>query len=193
MELDVKGNFVGIPCMHPCCDERLDNEDIRKAVSKDLYDRFDMLMLRNMLNQDPDFRWCAHRGCGSGQIVDGLGKGPEDCRNMFMQCLVCRRRTCAFHRCQWHDERSCADYDDDAQESDEVALLQYFEQVDTKQCPKCRHAIEKHGGCDHMTCRKEVGGCGAEFCWLCMADYQGPQGIRKVGNTAHAPSCQYHF
>lgn len=44
--------------------------------------------------------------------------------------------------------------------------------ANTKQCPKCRRPIEKNGGCMHMTCRKESGGCGYEFCWLCRGDWK---------------------
>lgn len=40
-----------------------------------------------------------------------------------------------------------------------------------------------------MTCRRNVGGCGAEFCWLCLADY-GP--IVRDGNHRHQETCQYY-
>jgi len=44
--------------------------------------------------------------------------------------------------------------------------------ANTKKCPACRSAIEKNGGCMHMTCRKEAGGCGFEFCWLCRGTWK---------------------
>lgn len=41
--------------------------------------------------------------------------------------------------------------------------------ANTKDCPKCRVAVEKNGGCMHMTCRQ----CGYEWCWLCTKIWKG--------------------
>lgn len=38
-------------------------------------------------------------------------------------------------------------------------------------CPECRAPIEKNGGCMHMSCKKNSGGCGFEFCWLCRGPW----------------------
>jgi len=42
--------------------------------------------------------------------------------------------------------------------------------ANTKKCPKCHKPIEKSQGCNHMICSK-AGGCGHEFCWLCLGDW----------------------
>merc|ERR1712227_630860 len=76
---------------------------------------------------------------------------------------------------------------------EEVALHQFLQSDQVRRCIRCGHGIEKNGGCDHITCRKEVGGCGAEFCWRCGADYNGPKGIRAIGNSAHEPTCAFYF
>jgi len=44
--------------------------------------------------------------------------------------------------------------------------------VYTKSCPSCRKPIEKNQGCNHMTCNKSFGGCGYEFCWICMGEWK---------------------
>eukprot|EP00026_Physarum_polycephalum_P005402 Phypoly_transcript_05436.p2 GENE.Phypoly_transcript_05436~~Phypoly_transcript_05436.p2 ORF type:complete len:251 (+),score=43.97 Phypoly_transcript_05436:964-1716(+) len=43
--------------------------------------------------------------------------------------------------------------------------------ANTKKCPECRAPIEKNGGGMHMSCKKNSGGCGYEFCWLCRGPW----------------------
>ena len=51
----------------------------------------------------------------------------------------------------------------------------------TRPCPQCKSAIQKNNGCNHMTCRRESGGCGYEFCWVCMADWRKTHGEHTGG------------
>lgn len=159
LEVNGKGNSTRVLCPHSGCPAELEYDDIRREAASSVFERYDQLLLRQVLQNEKAFRWCAHPGCGNGQII----------------------------------ERTCQQYESDGRASEEVALLQYFEREGVKRCPKCGHAIEKDGGCDHMTCRQEVGGCGAEFCIRCLADYNGPSGIRSVGNSAHRTSCPWYF
>ncbi|GMM30982.1 E3 ubiquitin-protein ligase [Martiniozyma asiatica (nom. inval.)] len=39
--------------------------------------------------------------------------------------------------------------------------------TNTKDCPNCRNAIEKNGGCNHMSCTQ----CQYHFCWICMGKW----------------------
>jgi len=47
--------------------------------------------------------------------------------------------------------------------------------INTKQCPMCNKSIEKNQGCNHITCAKNSGGCGHDFCWICLAPWNGHQ------------------
>ena len=40
-----------------------------------------------------------------------------------------------------------------------------------------------------MTCQTGAGGCGYEFCWICLADYDQ---IRKKDNSFHDRKCKFH-
>ncbi|CAE6376392.1 unnamed protein product [Rhizoctonia solani] len=48
--------------------------------------------------------------------------------------------------------------------------------------------IEKVDGCDHITCSLP-GGCGHEFCWICLADYKL---ILQEGNHRHNQDCSHY-
>ena len=58
--------------------------------------------------------------------------------------------------------------------------------ANTKQCPKCHKYIEKNQGCNHMTCRKEAGGCSYEFCWICLSEW-GPHGSSYYNCNKYDP------
>ena len=56
-----------------------------------------MQAMRRCLQQMPDFMWCAHPECGSGQETPGAGAGkavPGGLRGMWMRCSSCRHQTC---------------------------------------------------------------------------------------------------
>lgn len=192
LEVNGKGNSTRILCPHKGCNSELEHSDVQREATPAVFERFDQLLLRKMLQGEPGFRWCANPSCASGQIVEDFNPSNSGW-NTFLRCHHCQHRTCVYHRCSWHTERTCKQYEADGRNSDEVGLLQYFEREGVKRCPNCGHAIEKNGGCDHMTCNRQAGGCGSEFCIRCLADYNGPNGIRTRGNSAHKPSCPWYF
>lgn len=69
----------------------------------------------------------------------------------------------------------------------QAGLCQYMQEKNIQCCPSCRQGIEKRRGCDHMKCP-----CGAEFCYLCGANYLGADGIFAVGNHAHKATCKHY-
>ena len=133
-------------------------------------------------NLVPMCRWCAHPDCGSGQLVDQVNE------NDIMFCAQCNRKTCCTHRTVYHDGSTCQQYDSQLKASSDAAALtaRYMASTDNcKPCPRCGVAIDKNGGCDHMTCRM----CRHEFCWRCLADYRS---ILTNSNAMHRPTCMYY-
>ncbi|KAG9014383.1 hypothetical protein FRB94_012789 [Tulasnella sp. JGI-2019a] len=83
---------------------------------------------------------------------------------------------------------TCQEYNVNVRDNVDDAASRAYVESKTKPCPACREPIEKDEGCDHMTCRPP-GGCGHEFCWLCLAGYED---ILKHGNHHHRRTCQYY-
>ncbi len=53
----------------------------------------------------------------------------------------------------------------------------------TKACPKCLLQWAAPINCNHVKCHTgPAGGCGFEFCWICLCDY-------KQGKSAHEKGC----
>ncbi|ETW06429.1 hypothetical protein H310_02686 [Aphanomyces invadans] len=48
------------------------------------------------------------------------------------------------------------------------AFQRWKQHNDVRTCPQCHAAIEKTGGCTHMTCIY----CAFDFCWLCRVEWQ---------------------
>ena len=56
-----------LTCPKPSCRKELGYHDVRKLVPKQLFERFDNLLLRHAIRALPDFRWCKAAKCGWGQ------------------------------------------------------------------------------------------------------------------------------
>lgn len=93
---------------------------MQRWASQKVLSHYHNLLLQGALQEDANFRWCAHPGCGSGQLVDNAGP------NIFMKCHNCGQRTCTHHLSVWHTERSCAQYDADQLTSKDQPTVTYL-------------------------------------------------------------------
>lgn len=60
---------------------------------------------------------------------------------------------------------------------------QYIQQ-NTNQCPRCHAAVQRNGGCNHVTCRL----CGEHFCYVCGG--QWPRQGTEFYNCRFAPAAE---
>jgi len=107
-------------------------------------------------------RWCPAADCEYAAEVASMAARAIECNCGWMYCF----------KCGLEDHRPCdCDVAKEWTKKDEGGganakwLLTF-----TKDCPKCRRAIEKNQGCNFMKCRHP--GCEFEFCWLCLADWK---------------------
>jgi E3 ubiquitin-protein ligase RNF144 len=75
------------------------------------------------------------------------GKVIEECT-----CPHCKRSVCVKCKTPWHKEMSCEKFQK-LKHSNDALMLDLADRRKWKECPNCRHLIEKSQGCNHMKCR----------------------------------------
>ncbi|CEL59290.1 hypothetical protein RSOLAG1IB_03223 [Rhizoctonia solani AG-1 IB] len=179
-----------ITCPVPDCRQILEYEDVLRGAKGHTacLNRYEALLLRRLLENDPNFVWCKNSACDWGQIHEGGVDNP------LVICEECNAQSCFAHDMPWHTGSTCAEFSARTNAKAHRLMLrrrrrreeydsEEYIQNNTKKCPNqsCGRRIQKNGGCNHMVCRFPAG-CGHEFCWLCLADYGGP----------HRPGCEYY-
>lgn len=107
---------------------------------------------RSCRESDEEFRACPNADCDWGCLMSTKADG-----NIF-RCQMCKYRYCSMCGAPMHEDMTCEDYQAKLRREREEAIRQEEEasraevSKTTKQCPKCKSAIWKSGGCAHMTC-----------------------------------------
>jgi hypothetical protein len=92
-------------------------------------------------------------------LLNDVGDGKTNCPK-------CNKRHCARCGNADHGKNPCP-----PDEEMTKFLGTGKEAKNTKRCPSCGIGISKNAGCNHMTCSASTGGCGHEFCWLCLGPF----------------------
>eukprot|EP00741_Cyanophora_paradoxa_P021370 tig00021350_g20629.t1 len=160
-----------IRCPLPECGAEVDQRELLTRYLRAPEDRrrYDQVVVMQSVPEAE--RWtCSQPGC---YYMMAVGAGEQ--RPSRVRCSLCRRDSCARCSVPWHDGMNCEQWaarqrerERDNGAAGRLATAAALARV-TKPCPRCNNAIEKSGGCDHMTCR-----CGHEFIWTCLCDYRGP-------------------
>ena len=146
---------------------------------KDLLKQYNKCLIRNFTESNSDIKLCPNPKCDVIIKVPGHGMIEVKCQCGFTFCFNCLReshRPCDCDMMQYWEDKSKSDGENSKW------LI-----VNTKQCPNCHKYIEKNQGCNHMTCRKEAGGCGYEFCWICLGEWK-PHGSSYYECKRYNPS-----
>ncbi|KAK4166392.1 hypothetical protein QBC43DRAFT_17163 [Cladorrhinum sp. PSN259] len=211
-QLETRGRAASqsLICPTPECGHMYTHSELRIILDEETFTLYDRQRLNLHLSSEPNFRWCLREGCASGQIYEvvgpgwGLIQGPDlpvasgrshPNRNR-VYCSDCSFVMCFEHQVAWHEGMSCQEYDESRNRnsnSDNDAKTREWIIRNTKPCT-CGARVEKRGGCWHMTCRV----CGRDFCWECLADWEGnivrqnPQtGAREYRAGGHRIGCYF--
>jgi len=154
-----------IHCPHLKCNIHVDDVFIKKLVPSVVYEKFLQFVTKNFVQDNDKVRWCPTPGCNNAISLDQTSSTSDssivECACGFKFCFKCHREAHAPASCdqmkQW--EQKCQD---DSETFN-------WKTVNCRECPKCTVAVEKNGGCNHMTCRQ----CKYEWCWVCMRSWKG--------------------
>uniref|UniRef100_A0A0X3PF71 RBR-type E3 ubiquitin transferase n=1 Tax=Schistocephalus solidus TaxID=70667 RepID=A0A0X3PF71_SCHSO len=164
------------------CDSNATQFEIRRILSKKMYERYENFLLARALGSMQDVAVCPRPKCGSSVLLDSptLGRCPE-CKFVF----------CAFCRHAYHGLSACVSFHLSVDEILEIfqgedcaerrKLIQRFGVEKLKRladerstfaflksyaqkCPGCSSQVQKRDGCNKMQCTA----CNAIFCWLCL-------------------------
>jgi len=156
---------LDLKCPSQKCEERLRPCHMRRFCTGENLQMYERFMVESFVDDNDALAWCPGRSCGRA-----CSAYPVDPNCPEVQC-PCGTRWCVKCKGDSHQPVKCeAVRDWNKKNADTGADVRWIV-ANTKPCPKCKNPIEKNGGCMHMTCHRP-GGCGYEFCWICLKDWK---------------------
>lgn len=157
--------IVNVHCMYPRCNAKLSYKEFEKLADTYDHKRYSYFFLKHFIESDPHMVICPNPTCGNAAKYHGVGR-PSD----VVECH-CGTRFCFSCGHEKHNPVTCeqlttwlGQLQDDGES---VAVIK----ATSKPCWHCGVATTRVSGCNHMICRKEMGGCGGEWCWMCRGDW----------------------
>eukprot|EP00802_Teleaulax_amphioxeia_P001616 Tamp_01618.p3 GENE.Tamp_01618~~Tamp_01618.p3 ORF type:complete len:510 (-),score=134.29 Tamp_01618:2953-4482(-) len=127
--------------------------------------RYQKQLNDNYVNNNHSIKWCPATDCTSAVRIKDSFDASSFCTDVLCShnhpwCFNCMDEPHAPADCtQVKDWRKKC-----AEDSATCSWLVQF----TKDCPKCKIAINKDGGCNHMHCKQ----CDHHFCWVCLGHFE---------------------
>jgi len=149
-----------ILCPNVDCKEPIGLRDIRDIAQPDTLKKIFSLSYNKFLEQNGNiYGQCRTANCKQIYLKDKFEK---------FECSHCLNIYCKKCENVYHEGMTC---EEKKQEMDaEKEINSVIDNKRIKRCLKCKNAVEKTEGCNHMACR-----CGAHFCWLCLACFDNEQ------------------
>ena len=170
--------ILNTPCPLKGCNYVVTSSVFKKCFKNDksAMEIYTKCLLRNFTESNCDIKKCPNPKCDIYILLPGHGMVEIKCLCGSVFCFKCleeSHRPCdCFMAEKW--KKIMKTDDQDAK----------WIKLNTKQCPNCHKFIEKNQGCNHMTCRKTAGGCGYEFCWICLGKWSEHNDFYKCSKVA---------
>jgi ariadne-1 len=159
-------NILNTPCPLSGCNLYLTRTIFKKCITERSMQRiFAKSVVRNFTVTNKEIKSCPNPRCNiSVRVQDSIAKEIK-CKCGTVFCFSCLEES--HLPCDCEMAKQWREFTKDKGSGEDFQWIK----DNTKKCPKCSTPIEKNQGCNHMRCNKAVGGCGFEFCWICMKSW----------------------
>jgi IBR domain, a half RING-finger domain len=135
-------------CKCPQCDVAVSTDELQGALPRALLQEMKGLADRLRDSGNESWRWCLSSGCGHGSLQDGTKE--------MIRCGKCNYKMCFNHQVPWHDGYTCQEYETSHPQAAITKTTEEMLAKMSKPCPGCGIAVQKEGGCNHMSCKPPV-------------------------------------
>ena len=154
------------PCPLKGCNLYLTRTIFRKCITDKKYQLiFAKSLVRNFIARNNNIKSCPNPRCNLSIRVPVSMAKEIKCNCGWNFCFLCLEESHTPCDCEmaklWRESTREKGSGEDF----------IWMRENTKNCPKCGMSIEKNQGCNHMTCQRKAGGCGFEFCWVCLLSW----------------------
>ncbi|GIX71212.1 e3 ubiquitin-protein ligase RNF14 [Caerostris darwini] len=180
----IEGNVSSLSCPDNECKFQADGSLVRQVVEKELFERYDKLLLSRILEDMPDVTFCPRQVCQSAVLLEPCGRMGVCPSCKFVFCSLCNMAYHGVAPCIFKSEEKLSLFEEYTTGSDatkaelekrygkrmlkslvEDTMSETWKTSNSKNCPHCTSCIEKVSGCNKMVCFK----CNTYFCWRCTA------------------------
>ncbi|CEP13137.1 hypothetical protein [Parasitella parasitica] len=166
-----QGDSTNIQCPQEGCQIIVDQTTLNHVLDRDLYDRYEDLLDKVYVRDNPTLKWCTAPDCKYA-IECGISKNST---SIIVPTVTCDCGHVMCFGCDFNDHQpaNCSMVKDWVRKKEEDSATATWISAHTKDCPKCQSPIEKNGGCNHMWCKQ----CRHEFCWVCLGSWKSHNGL----------------
>ena len=155
----IKDGKTEMYCMDPKCKAPVLLSFIFEIVNKNIYNKYFKWISKSFIESSEIFKYCPNVSCDF-IINNSSSENKISCECGYNSCFKCSR--------EHHYPASCNIMELWLKECNQDSENALWLMENTKNCPKCKLAIQKNQGCNHMTCSQ----CRHQFCWLCKEDWK---------------------